>query len=287
MQHVGYPLVGFDTAPSIEAMLAEMSPGYKIRPTKRFPIRYLRYWFVRSALADLHARLDRPLRVLEVGVGYGKMLAFMAGKKVGPDRYALPDSIARWDAISAQADPRTLRRYSYSSFQQVDIEKPALVAEGAYDAVIVLHVLEHLSAPEAAMQRLLPALGEGGILVGGSPTMPSLIARTHERYLRRKYADRMDDLRAHKHLSVITPRRIKKFSAAENMEIQLLSGAFIMRSSRNPLEDYPWWLRMNLAWGALFPSLGGELYFALKKVKSVLALLFVGMTGEVFVGASI
>jgi 2-polyprenyl-3-methyl-5-hydroxy-6-metoxy-1,4-benzoquinol methylase len=286
MKHVTAPLVGFETAPSIEAMLAQMNPNYTKRTTKRFPVRYLRYWFVRNILIDLHARLNRPLRVLEVGVGYGKMLAFMAGKKVASDRYALPDSIERWDALSAQADPRTLSRYSYSSFRQADIEKPLLITDGRYDAVIVLHVLEHLSAPESAMRRLLPAIGDGGLLVGGSPTMPALIAKGHERQLRRKYAGRMDDLRTHKHLSVITPGRIRRFARTEGLSVELLSGAFLVRSSRSPLEDYPWWLRVNLAWGALFPALGGELYFALRKARSVLSLLVAIVTDELFLEVS-
>ena len=122
MKHVAAPLIGFDKAPAIEAMLAELNPNHVQRPTKRFPVRYLRYWFVRQALDRLHGELGRPLRVLEVGIGYGKMLAFMDGPLIDPDRHALPPSIARWDALSARADPRTLRRYSYSSFRQADIE---------------------------------------------------------------------------------------------------------------------------------------------------------------------
>jgi hypothetical protein len=65
-------------------------------------------------------------------------------------------------------------------------------------------LLEHLMAPEAAMRQLLPAIRDSGVLVGGSPTMPDFIACIHQRQLRRKYAGKvMDDLRAHKHLSVI------------------------------------------------------------------------------------
>jgi SAM-dependent methyltransferase len=265
MRHVNAPLVGFDTAQSIEAMLAELNPHYTKRPTRRFPIRYLRYWFMRHALSGLHIRLNRPLRILEVGIGYGKMLAFMAGPQIEPGRHALPDTVERWDALSAQADPRTLERYSYSSFHQVDLDQAFEVPRDSYDAVIVLHVLEHLIAPETAMRRLLPAIREGGLLVGGSPTMPAFMGRVHERQLRRRNSALMADLRSHKHLSVITPTRIRRFARAEGLPIELLSGAFLRRSSRSRLEDFPWWLRANLAWGALFPALGGEVYFSLRK----------------------
>jgi SAM-dependent methyltransferase len=280
MKHIFAPLVGFELAPTIEAMLAELNPHYTKRPTKRFPVRYLRYWFIRHTLDELHHRLKRPLRVLEVGIGSGKMLAFMDGPRTEPEVHGLPESIARWDALSAQADARTLRRYSYSSFQQADIERAFDIAGQAYDAIIVLHVLEHLTEPEVAMRRLLSGLGDGGVLVGGSPTMPGPLGRIHERQLRRKYADKMTDLRTHKHLSVISPGRIRRFARREGLSVDLLAGAFLMRSSGSPLEDRPWWLRLNLAWGALFPALGGEVYFALRKTRSILAAVVLILTGD-------
>jgi SAM-dependent methyltransferase len=264
MKHIGAPLAGFSTIPAIESMQIAMDPNYGGRPTRKFPIRYLRYWFMRQALDDLSRRLNRPLRVLEVGIGLGKMLAFMGGAQIAPGRHALPDTIASWDALSAEADPRTLHRYSYSSFQQADIEEPYELAPASYDAVIVLHVLEHLWRPEEAMRRLLPSLRVGGLLIGGSPTMPGAFARLHERWLHRKFADKLDDVLAHRHLSVMSPGRIRRFAKAEGLGLDLLSGAFLMRASRSPLEDRSWWLRANLAWGALFPALGGEVYFALR-----------------------
>jgi SAM-dependent methyltransferase len=265
MTHVAAPLVGFELAAAIEAISSQADPNCTTRPTKRFPVRYLRYWFVRHMLDQLHDRLERPLRVLEVGIGDGKMLAFMNGPQVAPGISALPQSIACWDALSADADPHMLERYSYSSFQQADIEKGFELSTGTYDAIILLHVLEHLTAPEAAMSRLLPALRDGGLIVGGSPTMPDCLVGIHERYLRRKYADKMDDLHVHKHLSVISPGRIRRFATAENLSVDLLAGAFMVRSSSNPLENRSWWLRLNLAWGALFPALAGEVYFSLQK----------------------
>ena len=53
MKHVTAPLAGFETAPAIEAMLAELNPDHVKRPTRRFSIRYLRYWFVRRAATIL------------------------------------------------------------------------------------------------------------------------------------------------------------------------------------------------------------------------------------------
>ncbi|HUP49338.1 MAG TPA: methyltransferase domain-containing protein [Thermoanaerobaculia bacterium] len=260
MKHVRAPLIGFDTVPAIEAALA----GTK-RPTKRFPVRYLRYWFVRNALAELQRELGRPLRVLEVGIGKGKMLGFMGGPSAGNGRYALPACIERWDALSAGADQETLERYSYSSFHQVDLNESFDLPAHDYDAIVVLHVLEHLLDPDLVLRRLLDGLAGGGLLVGGSPTMPSILARFEERRLRRKYAGRMHDLSAHKHLAVITPRRIRTVADREGISVEFVTGAFFLRASSNPLENHRWWLRANLAWGAFFPALGGEVYFALRK----------------------
>jgi SAM-dependent methyltransferase len=188
-------------------------------------------------------------------------------------------SIARWDAFSAKADPRTLERYSYSSFRQADLDKPFELADGDYDVAIVLHVLEHLLAPETAIRRLLPAIHPGGLLVGGSPSMPDVLARIHEQQLRRKHAKKMEDLQAHKHLSVISPGRIRRFARNEGLSIDLLAGAFLMRSSSSRLEDRSWWLRINLAWGALFPSLGGEVYFSLRKIRALMPAAICFFTG--------
>jgi len=265
MKHVRAPLSGFETVPIIEDALARTNPDYRPRPPRRFPVRFLRYWFMRHALESLHRRLGRPLNVLEVGIGHGNMLAFMGGPALDAQTYALPAMIARWDAVSGGADPATLSRYSYSSFQQADLDQPFELANSDYDAIIALHVLEHLKTPEQTMSWLLPAMRRDGVLMGGSPTMPNPLGRVHELYLRRKFADKMHDIRIHKHLSVISPGRMRRFARSNGLHVDLLSGAFLVRASRSPLENKPWWIRMNLAWGALFPALGGEVYFALRK----------------------
>ena len=46
---------------------------------------------------------------------------------------------------------------------------------------------------------------------------------------------------------------------------EMVQGAFFMRWSGWTMENHAWWLRLNLAWGALFPSLGGEIYLAMRK----------------------
>jgi hypothetical protein len=261
MKHLRWPLEGFETVAAIDTPNVD---SHTRAVQTRFPIRYVRYWFGRAILSDLHARLGRPLRVLEVGIDRGQMLCFMGGSRISEDSYALPDMIARWDGIDVQADPKMLRRYGYTGFINADIEKPIDAGGERYDAVVLLHVLEHLAKPAEAMERFLPLIERGGLIVGGSPTMPASLGFFHEKYLRRKYADRMHDITLHKHLSVISPHFIRRFSRRCGLSLELLSGTFMMRASGSPLENYSWWVRANMAWGALFPSLGGEVYFSMR-----------------------
>lgn len=256
MRHVSSSLHGFETIPLID-------DGHLARPT-RFPVRYLRYWFGRLVLTELSARLRRPLRVLEVGIDRGQLLGFMGGRRTSDGRFALPSTIERWDGLDVQVDSEIVRRYSYTDHFVVDVEGPFDLGERRYDAIVLLHVLEHLLEPEGAMRRLRRWLAPGGVIMGGSPTMPSALAGPHQRWLRRKNADKMHDVRVHKHLSVITPNRIRGFAKTEGLAIELLTGAFLLRWSGSRAEDSALWLRANLLWGSLFPALAGEVYFSLQ-----------------------
>jgi SAM-dependent methyltransferase len=256
LMHVNSSLNGFETVPVIDH-------GQCARQT-RFPIRYLRYWFGRLVLNELRARLRRPLRVLEVGIDRGQLLGFMGGSRIGESRFALPAAIERWDGLDVQIDPHVLRRYSYTDHFLVDVERPFDLGERRYDAIVLLHVLEHLRDPEGAMRHLRQWIAPGGVIMGGSPTMPDALAGPWQRWLRHKNADRMHDVRLHKHLSVMSPNRIRGFANVEGMAIDLLTGAFFLRWSGSPVENSALWLRANLLWGSLFPALAGEVYFALR-----------------------
>jgi SAM-dependent methyltransferase len=256
MRHLQWPLAGFEHSD----LAKDHAPDAN---GTRYPIRQLRYWFAASALADCRRRLQRPLRVLEVGVGTGDMLCFLGGRRIADGRFALPEWIEQWDGLDVQVDPAVPQRYSYSHFIEADIEGDGdWHGNRSYDAIVVLHVLEHLHDPERALHRLIPLVDPGGMLMGGSPTMPSILASLHEPQLRRRNAPHMHDVRIHKHLSVITPHRIRRFCRSEKLELTLLTGAFLIRWSGSSLENSALWVRANLLWGALFPALGGEIYFS-------------------------
>jgi hypothetical protein len=92
-----------------------------------------------------------------------------------------------------------------------------------------------------------------------------MLGPIREIFLRRKNRD--VPVTEHRHMSVITPARIRRVARECALEPELIAGTFFMRSSGFFLENYAPWIRANLAWGAAFPSLGGELYFSLRKPK--------------------
>ncbi|MDI4238289.1 class I SAM-dependent methyltransferase [Bradyrhizobium sp. Arg237L] len=194
--------------------------------------------------------LGRPLRVLEVGIASGELSRFIGN----------PAWKGAWHGIDIKATNET--RALYDHYIEADLDAPLSLTE-SYDAVVVLHVLEHLINPEYALEGLLRHLSPQGVLIGGSPTMPAMLARLYEARLRRKYQH--VPVTEHRHLSVLTPSRVRTFAAEHQLSIDLLTGAFLCRASRSPLEDYSFNMRLNLLWGALVPSLGGEVYFALRK----------------------
>lgn len=258
--HVHWPLSGYDLLERID----------RRRTHRRFPLRFLRYWFCRHALAELHAHLGRPLRVLEIGIADGRMLGFLGGQPNEAGDFSLPDWIERWDGLDLVMPPEALRRYSYSGYIQANVEA-LFPCERRYDAIVLLHVLEHLFRPDQTMTRLAGLLSEGGLLLGGSPTMPRLLARFWEPLLR--FRNGHWDATIHRHVSVISPDRLLLFARQTGMEVQLLTGAFFCRWTGVFLENTERWLRANLSWGARFPSLGGEIYFCLRQPEKRAALL--------------
>jgi SAM-dependent methyltransferase len=251
--HLAWPLHGFETVAALEKGVCT-----------RYPIRFLRYWFPRLLLERLHARTGRPLSILEVGIGDGKMLGFVAGSGAPGERIELPPWIERWDGLDVKVRPATLERFPYPAYIEADIERPLDLGERRYDAIVLLHVLEHLFEPEAALERVAQALRPRGLVIGGSPTMPDAAARLHEPWLRRKHRAVLGDVKAHRHLSVITPGRIRRFARHSGCAVELLAGTFFLRWSGLFVENSRAWAKANLLWGAAFPSLGGEVYFSLR-----------------------
>lgn len=223
-----------------------------------YPIRMVRYWFIYHFLREESVRKG-ALNVCEIGVDVGQMLGFLkAATELGGGAVEL----SSWDAVDALIREETLGRVGYNKFYQVDLESAdfSLNEDKQYDVMIVLHVLEHLFKPEALIGKIMPHLKPGGMLIGGLPSTPQSFAQGREDKIRataRKFG----------HVSVFSPERVRKMAADNGLEVEFLSGAFFMRKKGFFLENYQWWLRFNLWFGAKFPAWPGETYWILRKPK--------------------
>lgn len=225
----------------------------------RYPFRLLRYWFALELMVEEWKRRQHaPLMVGEVGIDSGQMLAF-ARESLAWQREPRP--WARWHGLDCSPPSEPLRRVGYDRLIQVDLEDRdgmARQARESYDVIVLLHIVEHLFEPERALADVATWLKPGGIIIGGSPGTPEFARAFWQRRLRR-------NARPRGHVSVISADLLKVWAAKLGLQTELLSGAFFMRKKGFWLEDHAWWLRANLAFGALLPHWPGEIYWAWRK----------------------
>jgi SAM-dependent methyltransferase len=134
--------------------------------------------------------------------------------------------------------------------------------------------LEHVSCPAFTLAELTRILRPGGVLLAGSPVAPKWLAQGREWWFRREL--RQEKRRPGDHIHCFWPGRWSELVRAEGLEMELLTGAYLLRRAGNQLENTQWWLRLNQLWGALFPSLGGEVYLMARKIGTL--PIFTGKT---------
>jgi SAM-dependent methyltransferase len=222
----------------------------------RYPIRLLRYWFMYHFLRNERCLKQRPLTVCEVGVDTGQMLRFM---RVVECRHKGAAIYGDWIGVDNKVNTRSLIEAGYASFLEKDIETEDLLLPKKYDALILLHVLEHLRDPEKAFKNLLPHVADGGIVIGGMPVMPHFLTSAYEKKLRKKASPGG-------HVSVFSVDRVKDMARRNGLKVEFVKGAYFRRNRKSPFENFSWWMRFNLTFGALFPSCGNEVYWMVRKV---------------------
>ena len=254
MNHVSWDLAIFDHNPLIRT--PEFGMPQRAKHTK-YPIRALRYWFMYQLIHQEYRRRGHPLDICEVGVDRGQMKLFMESANADQGQHCSL-RIRSWDAVDVKLDEGLLRACGYTDFIAGNVEASDFSLTRTYDVIIVLHLLEHLYQPEEAFKKLATHLRNGGIIIGGSPVTPHLFAKHRERRIR-------TTAEPSGHVSVFSPRRIKGLAKNNWLSLELLTGAFFFRKSGFVLENYRWWVRFNLIFGAAFPSWPGEIYWAMRK----------------------
>jgi SAM-dependent methyltransferase len=217
----------------------------------RYPIRLLRYWFGYHLLREEAERTARALDVAEIGVHTGQMLEFV---RSAPG----PVPLRKWTAVDTVMLWEKLRKAGYDDFFEANLEDASFELPVDYDVAVLLHILEHLFEPEAALQKVARRIRPGGALIGGFPVVPAVLAKLRERKIRRTAAPMG-------HVSVFSPGRVRQMAKDTGLQLEFLSGAFFVRSKGSALENSALWARFNLLWGAIFPGWPGEIYWLMRK----------------------
>lgn len=122
--------------------------------------RFSQYWWARRYYATLVRRYARSGRVLEIGCGLGHMLARLEDdfETYGTDVSSFAIEQAR------EVAPR-------SHLQVLPAEGVDAFEAGFFDAIVGLHVVEHLEDPEAVVRKLARISKAGALLLLATPNL--------------------------------------------------------------------------------------------------------------------
>ncbi len=225
-----------------------------------YPIRAIRYWWVAQTLS--RELIHKPnATIVDMGAGHGQMRRYSAGsmKFITP---GYPFDSQQWIGLDKAPQPE-VSSAGYSRIIECDFDRTLPLETGSVDALICIHVMEHLPRPKFSIAEIARVLAPGGVFVGGSPTAPAPVSFFLHRWLQRKM--RNGTTGENGHINSLSPGDWKHLVTGAGLKLDFISGSHLMRLSGSPLENSKAWARLNLFWGGLFPSLGSEVYLLARK----------------------
>jgi SAM-dependent methyltransferase len=195
------------------------------------------YWFQRHVVAyRFAARLVRGMEVLDAGAGEGygaAMLAEGATSVVGVD---LEPEVVEYAAA----------RYPAVRFQTADLTVLPFPGQ-SFDAVVSFQVIEHLQRPREFVSECARVLRPGGVLVLSTPNRVTFSPDG----LRNPFHTvefSPSELRAVLEQKLVVERLAGTFHGRRIALIErMIRGSFPERLIRQPVPDWPPWLRRAVA----------------------------------------
>ncbi|MEM6338040.1 MAG: class I SAM-dependent methyltransferase, partial [Bacteroidota bacterium] len=129
---------------------------------------FLRNWYVRRAIRELHASWpeDKPLRVLDAGTGFGQHSYFIA--KTFPQAEILAvdvkqDYLDQARRFFDQTPYKDRIRFEWADLTQFERDEQ-------FDFILSVDVMEHIEEDVAVFQNFAKVLAPGGHVVINTPS---------------------------------------------------------------------------------------------------------------------
>lgn len=235
-----------------ELSISDLPLKEKVKSSS-YPFRLFRYWWASCGIRDEARQLNRIPIVVDLGCERGLMKRFCpSGKPM------------KWIGLDRDVSRAPLSSAKYDEVLECDFDERLPLPDVTADIVVCLHVLEHLPRPDFTMRECRRILRPGGLLLVGTPIKPKWVALLREKYFRHEFSK--GSRKKGKHVNCFWPQRLCDLAHDLGFRTELLSGAYFMRWTGNPLENFSWWVRLNQFLGALFLGLGGEICYSARLI---------------------
>jgi SAM-dependent methyltransferase len=217
----------------------------------QYPFRLLRYWRAVGVILE-EARTFSEMVIVDFGCERGLLKRFMP-----------PLEGAKWIGLDKNPHKEALILEGYHAMWQCDFDQPIPLADHSADIIVCLHVFEHLPRPEFTLKEMDRILRPGGLLIAETPVLPEWLAKMRRRQL--AYQLKKGRRQTGDHINAFSIRHWRDTVKQTGFKITFQVGSHLWRWSGSPLENRRLWVRLNQLWGALFPSLGRNLFLELRK----------------------